>query len=110
MRLLGRIAMGGKPGSCSGLDCCLRRHGVGNLRALLPEQSQESAKGFKPYGPGDVHVVKYLPQMPDRTQCCYLFVAIDRATRWVFVQVKSNKAAADTLYFSRSYANIAGTA
>jgi hypothetical protein len=32
--------------SRSGLDRCLRRYGVGNLRALLPEQSQEPAKGF----------------------------------------------------------------
>jgi transposase InsO family protein len=32
--------------------------------------------------------VKYLPQMQDETKRRYLFVAIDRATRWVFVQIK----------------------
>jgi len=29
--------------------------------------------------------VKYLPQMADETKRSYLFVEIDRATRWVFV-------------------------
>ena len=86
--------------SRSGLDRCLRRHGVGNLRALLPEQPQEPAKGFKPYEPGYVHVdIKYLPQMPDESQRRYLFVAIDRATRWVFVQIKANKTAASAKAF-----------
>jgi len=35
-----------------------------------------------------VHIdIKYLPQMPDETDRRYLFVAIDRATRWVFVEI-----------------------
>ena len=81
--------------SRSGLDRCLRRHGVGNLRALLPQQPKEPAKGFKLYEPGYVHVdIKYLPQMPGESQRRYLFVAIERATRWVFVQIKSSKTAA----------------
>jgi hypothetical protein len=63
--------------SRSGLDRCLRRHGVGNLKALLPEQPKEPAKGFKLYEPGYVHVdIKYLPQMPDESERRYLFVAI----------------------------------
>ena len=42
-----------------------------------------------------MHVdVKYLPQMQDERSRRYLFVAIDRATRWVFVQLKANKSAA----------------
>ena len=32
--------------------------------------------------------------MPEETSRRYLFVAIDRATRWVFVQIKSHKTAA----------------
>jgi len=32
--------------------------------------------------------------MPDETSWHYLLVAIDRATRWVFVQIKSHKTAA----------------
>ena len=30
--------------------------------------------------------IKYLPQMPDETHRRYLFVAIDRATRWVYLR------------------------
>ena len=38
--------------------------------------------------PGLVHVdIKYLPQMPDETSRRHLFVAIDRATRWVFMRI-----------------------
>ena len=50
--------------SRSGLDRCLRRHGVGNLNALKPAMPQEPHKAFKSYEPGFVHMdVKYLPQM-----------------------------------------------
>jgi transposase InsO family protein len=73
----------------------LRRHGVGNLNALRPKEPTEPHKAFKSYEPGFIHIdVKYLPQMPDETSRRYLFVAIDRATRWVFVQIKSHKTAA----------------
>jgi len=70
--------------SRSGLDRCLRRHGVSNLRALKPQSPKRTHKPFQSYEPGYVHVdVKYLPQMGDETSRRYLFVAIDRATRWV---------------------------
>ena len=86
--------------SRSGLDRCLRRHGVGNLNALKPQEPVVSSKTFKSYEPGYVHVdVKYLPQMQDESSRRYLFVAIDRATRWVFVQLKSNKTAASARAF-----------
>ena len=68
--------------SRSGLDRCLRRHGVGNLNVLKPATPQEPHKTFKSYEPGFLHMdVKYLPQMQDETKRRYLFVAIDRATR-----------------------------
>lgn len=80
--------------SRSGLDRCLRRHGVGNLRQLKPQAPARTAKPFASYEPGFVHIdVKYLPQMADEDKRRYLFVAIDRATRWVFVQVKAAKSA-----------------
>ncbi|GGY25115.1 hypothetical protein GCM10011289_30980 [Paludibacterium paludis] len=82
--------------SRSGLDRCLRRHGVGNLRDLEPSSAPANrlSKPFKAYDPGSFRIdVKYLPQMPDETSRRDLFVAIDRATRWVFVQIKSNKTA-----------------
>lgn len=86
--------------SRSGLDRCLRRHGVGCINALKPSDPQSPHKAFKSYEPGYVHVdVKYLPQMQDQTRRSYLFVAIDRATRWVFVQIKSNKTAVSAKAF-----------
>lgn len=84
----------------SGLDRCLRRHGVGNLNALKPAQPAPVSKTFKAYEPGYLHVdLKYLPQMQDESSRRYLFVAIDRATRWVFVQIKKNKTAASAKAF-----------
>jgi hypothetical protein len=35
--------------------------------------------------------VKCLPQMADEAKPQYLFVAIDRATRWVYLEVKEDK-------------------
>lgn len=86
--------------SRSGLDRCLRRHGVGNLNALKPTDPEQPHKAFKSYVPGYVYmVVKCLPQMHDESKRSYLFVAIDRATRWVFVQTKANKTAASAKAF-----------
>lgn len=74
--------------SRSGLDRCLRRHGVGNLREMQQEAPKPKHKAFKRYEPGYLHVeVKYLPQMPNETSRRYLFVGIDRATRWVFIRI-----------------------
>ena len=86
--------------SRSGLDRCLRRHGVGNLNALKQTGPKIAHKSFKAYEPGYLHIdVKYLPQMPDETKRRYLFVAIDRATRWVFVRIMSAKTAANAKRF-----------
>jgi hypothetical protein len=80
--------------SRSGLDRCLRRHGVGNFKALLPPTSPGAHGTFAAYEPGFVYIdVKSLPRMADESKRRYLFVAIDRATRWVFVQVKPSKSA-----------------
>ena len=50
--------------SRSGLDRCLRRHGVSNLNALRPKVPAEPHKAFKSYEPGFLHVdVKYLPHL-----------------------------------------------
>lgn len=59
----------------------LRRHGVGNLRELRAAareaagDADKPAKSFKDYEPARR----------------YLFVAIDRATRWVFVRVYADQ-------------------
>ena len=88
--------------SRSGLDRCLRRYGVGNLRNLKPTAPRPAHKPFKAYEPGYLHVdVKYLPQMTDEDRRRYLFVAIDRATRWVFVRIYTTKTAANARRFLR---------
>ncbi|BAY52117.1 putative transposase [Thermostichus vulcanus NIES-2134] len=76
--------------SCSALDRCLPRHGVSNLRILQKEREslegspKSTTRQFKAYEPGFIPIdVKYLPQMPDEEQRRYLFVAIDRATRFL---------------------------
>ena len=40
--------------------------------------------------------------MPDETRRRYLFVAIDRATRWVFVAIKTDKTAASARSFLKA--------
>jgi transposase InsO family protein len=82
--------------SRSGLDRCLRRHGVARLAELRPQDPtpKRTVKTFKDYAPGFLHVdVKYLPQMRDEDARTYLFVAIDRATRWVYLERLPNKSA-----------------
>ena len=89
--------------SRSGLDRCLRRHGVSRLQELVPKAPKAAHKAFKAYDPGFIHIdVKYLPQMPDQTRRSYLFVAIDRATRWVYVTIKSDKTAASARAFGKA--------
>ncbi len=88
--------------SRSGLDRCLRRHGVSNLQALIPppEDEVKPTKTFKDDEPGFVHVdIKYLPQMPDEAAHRYLFVGIDRASRWVYVEILGEKTAANARDF-----------
>ena len=85
--------------SRSALDRLLRRYGVSNLKALIAAKEGETSqpktqKGFKDHEPGFVHIdLKYLPRMPDETQGRYLLVAIDRATRWVYLEIHPTKAA-----------------
>lgn len=88
----------------SSLTRLLKRHGVNSLKALYAELSDEAPeakpKTFKDYEPGYVHVdIKYLPKMPDDPQKRYLLVAIDRATRWVYLEVITDKTAATAAAF-----------
>ena len=89
---------------------------MSNLNALRPKTPIEPHKAFKTYEPGYLHVdVKYLasrwpmrPPGPSRRLLRnhlpgngYLFVAIDRATRWVFVRIMPAKTAANARRFLR---------
>ena len=77
--------------SRAGLARLLKREGMPRLGDVIPKAEGETIspkKTFKDYEPGFVHIdIKYLPQMPDETSRRYLFVAIDRATRWVFMHI-----------------------
>lgn len=68
--------------------------GVANLRELQAKaladagETKPPVKTFKDYEPAFIHIdIKYLPQMPDESDRRYLFVAIDRATSWVFMRI-----------------------
>ena len=86
----------------------LRRRQVPTL-SQLRKQDQESEqasepkyKPFKDYDPGFIHVdIKFLPQMPDEEQRRYLYVAIDRATRWVYLEVLPSQSAKDAERFMK---------
>lgn len=90
--------------SRSGISRLLRREGMSELAKLqTPVEGEKVAKKtFKDYEPGYVHVdIKYLPQMPDERTRRYLFVAIDRATRWVFVRTYRDQSERSSVDFLR---------
>lgn len=73
---------------------------MGLAPSTTPREPAVAHKAFKSDEPGYVHVdVMYLPPMQDESSRRYLFVAIDRTTRWVFVQFKTNKTAASAKVF-----------
>ncbi|MAT38054.1 MAG: hypothetical protein CL946_00450 [Ectothiorhodospiraceae bacterium] len=60
------------------------------------------------YAPGFVHIdLKFLPQLPGQKKRRYLYVAIDRASRWVFHQTRPDKTAASARRFLRDLAKAA---
>lgn len=87
----------------SSLIRLLARHQVNRLEDLYVAQSGETGqkpKTFKDYEPGYIHIdIKYLPNMPNDKQKRYLLVAIDRATRWVHMEVINDKGAKTTAAF-----------
>ena len=92
--------------SRSALHRMLQRREVPTLAELRRRDTDDAGerahKPFNDYVPGFVHVdIKYLPQMPDESHRRYLYVAIDRATRWVFLQVRDSQSAADAQAFIR---------
>ena len=92
--------------SRSALDRLLRRRGCSRLPVV--QEPAPTIKTFKAYEPGYIHIdVKYLPQMADEKSRRYAFVAIDRATRWVYVAIKANKTAAAARSFLNAVAKAA---
>ena len=75
---------------------------MGNLRDLQAKSPRPQHKPFRACAPGYLQVdVKYLPQMADESSRRTLFVAIDRATRRVFVRVCKSKTTANARRFLR---------
>ncbi len=91
--------------SRAGLARLLKREGMSRLEDVIPKAEGETIsakKTFKDYEPGFVHIdIKYLPQMPDETSRRYLFVAIDRATRWVFLHICGDMTDKSSVDFQR---------
>jgi transposase len=91
--------------SRSGIARLLKREGMARLEDVIPKAEGESIsakKTFKDYEPGFVHIdIKYLPQMPDESSRRYLFVAIDRATRWVFLHIYGDMTDTSSVDFLR---------
>lgn len=64
----------------------------------IPQEKKAIAKKFKEYEPGFLHIdVTYLPSF--NGQKCYLFVAIDRATRFMYYRIYNEKTAANAQDF-----------
>lgn len=91
--------------SRSAISRLLRREGLSKLADLMPQQEGQDApkhKTFKDHEPGYVHIdIKHLHQMPDESSRRYLFVAIDRATRWVFLRIYNDQTERSSVDFLR---------
>lgn len=90
--------------SRSGLHRMLKRREVPTLAELARQDAggdeKPRHKPFKDYEPSLVHIdIKHLPQMPDEQQKRYLYVAIDRATRWVYLEIRRSQSAKDARAF-----------
>lgn len=88
--------------SRSGISRLIKRNSLGDLNKFRPEieTKKKPIKKFKDYAPGYIHIdVKYLPKMPDESKRSYLFVAIDRCTRYVHLKVFKEKTAKNSVLF-----------
>jgi hypothetical protein len=67
----------------------LKRHRKSKLADVIPKAEGETAplkKTVKSYEQDFIYIgIKYLPQIANKSSRRYLFVAIDRATHWVFL-------------------------
>jgi hypothetical protein len=79
----------------------LKAEGLNRLPAQSRSRKPDGA--FKEYGRGFVHLdVKHLPKLRDRdgvTRKRFLFVAIDRCSRWVHLAVKDDETTASAVAF-----------
>ncbi len=84
----------------SSIHRCLVRHGLSKRPPDLA--AKRSTQPFAEEGCGFIHMdLKHLPSL--RGQPAYVFVAIDRATRYVFVEIHTNRTAETTTSFLRRF-------
>ena len=82
--------------SISSLYRCYRRHGISKIEND-DNRRQRSKKQFKNYPPGYVHID--ITQLYTEEGKLYLFVAIDRTTKFVFVRLYKNQTAETAVSF-----------
>jgi transposase-like protein len=73
--------------SRSNLHRCLQRNGISRLPVL--EGEQRAKKEFKKYEPGYVHIDTFEVKVGKEKH--YGFVAVDRCTKYVYVELHDNK-------------------
>lgn len=83
------------PNACrSNVYRTLQRHGINRLK----EPEERTVGTFKEYPPGFLHIdLFYLPKLEGTARYCFL--AVDRATRLVFLEVYEHKDAASATDF-----------
>ena len=83
----------------SSLHRCLQRHGIGRLPTL--EGAKPAKKAFKAYPIGFFHID--IAEIQTAEGKLYLFVAIDRTSKFAFVQLveKANRVTASASMMSR---------
>ncbi len=75
--------------SRSNLHRCLQRYRISRLKDLLPKEEQKGKKKFKDYPPGYLHIDT--SEIRIKKKKYYLFVSVDRCTKYVYVEIYDNK-------------------
>ena len=73
----------------SNLHRCLERNQMSRLSDILPQQTKGEKKKFKDYPIGYLHIDT--AEIRIQKEKYYLFVAIDRTSKYVYVEVHQNK-------------------
>jgi transposase InsO family protein len=90
--------------SRSGIFRCLKRLG---LSQLPPLQQPEPTQAFEDYPCGFIHMdLKHVSRLDGKP--AYVFVAIDRATRFVYVEIHSNRSGQTSADFFQRFAEAFG--
>ncbi|MES2741954.1 MAG: IS481 family transposase [Pseudomonadota bacterium] len=89
--------------SRSGIARLLKREGMSQLEQLIPTAESETIaprKTFKDEAPGYFQVaIQSLPPLLDDPSSRFAYLAIDRATRWMFVAIERDLSAASGVDF-----------